>query len=142
MELKNDIGLVKVDKDMEFNKLIQPIELDIEYVDPGVELTLSGWGRYDNNLPNIPDKLQFAKLKSISYEECKKRHDYPEVQKTQICTYTRYGQGACHGDSGGPLTHNNKVAGIVSWGRPCAIGYPDVFTRVSEFIDWIHENAI
>lgn len=41
------------------------------------------------------------------------------------------------GDSGGPLVVNGSQVGIVSFGRPCAVGYPDVYTRVSSFTSWI-----
>lgn len=41
------------------------------------------------------------------------------------------------GDSGGPLVVGNFVVGITSWVIPCALGYPDVYTRVSSFADWI-----
>lgn len=44
------------------------------------------------------------------------------------------------GDSGGPLVVNNTVVGITSWVRPCGRGYPDVYTRVSSFVDWIEEH--
>jgi len=50
------------------------------------------------------------------------------------------------GDSGGPLvqTTGNKATqiGIVSFSIPCAVyGYPDVFTKVSKYIDWINQNS-
>lgn len=35
----------------------------------------------------------------------------------------------------------NTTVGIVSWGEPCGVGYPDVFTRVSSYVDWIQKNA-
>lgn len=87
------------------------------------------------------------------------------VTNTEICTYSRMGQGACgvslyfsyernfflicdnlrfKGDSGGPLTigDGEEVVGIVSYGTiVCAMGRPDVYTRVSEFVDWITENC-
>lgn len=47
------------------------------------------------------------------------------------------------GDSGGPLYCNGKLAGITSYGTViCAFGKPDVFTRVSKFVDWIIINTI
>jgi hypothetical protein len=52
------------------------------------------------------------------------------------------GKGSCQGDSGGPLLIDSNTGpqqlGIVSWGFGCASpGYPGVFTRVSEFANWI-----
>lgn len=41
------------------------------------------------------------------------------------------------GDSGGPLVANGELIGIVSWGKPCAVGKPDVFTRVYYYREWI-----
>jgi secreted trypsin-like serine protease len=51
------------------------------------------------------------------------------------------------GDSGGPLTlvYNSKLiqVGIVSFGSQssCQRGYPTVFTRVTNFLDWIETNS-
>ena len=47
----------------------------------------------------------------------------------------------CQGDSGGPLVSNNKIIGIVSGGIPCAIGYPDVYTGVANFLDYINAET-
>lgn len=44
------------------------------------------------------------------------------------------------GDSGGPIVAGEYQVGIVSWGNPCARGYPDVHTRVYSYVDWIKEN--
>ena len=53
------------------------------------------------------------------------------------------------GDSGGPLMDyefKNKLGvfyqiGVVSYGYKCAEpGFPGVYTRVSNFADWIIEN--
>jgi secreted trypsin-like serine protease len=42
------------------------------------------------------------------------------------------------GDSGGPLVHKNIIVGIVSSGFRCAVaGYPGIYIRVSEFLDFI-----
>ncbi|KAL7448475.1 hypothetical protein ACHAWC_000651 [Mediolabrus comicus] len=67
-----------------------------------------------------------------------------------MCAYKKF-TGACNGDSGGPLFQVDKdgeigdyptQVGIVSWGIPCAIpGYPDVYTRVSYYAEWIKETV-
>lgn len=43
----------------------------------------------------------------------------------------------CMGDSGGPLTIGGDVVGIASWVIPCAVGFPDAWSRVSASRVWI-----
>lgn len=45
-------------------------------------------------------------------------------------------------DSGGPLVGpTGTLVGLVSYGtKVCAIGFPDVYTRVSFFYSWINTN--
>nr|CAD7461459.1 unnamed protein product [Timema tahoe] len=64
------------------------------------------------------------------------------VELNTIRALANYATEAGQGDSGGPLVFGGRVIGIVSWGDPCALGVPDVYVRVSEFIDWINENAV
>lgn len=51
------------------------------------------------------------------------------------------------GDSGSPMTIINKngqwtVVGLVSFGNKCAQpGYPGVYTRISEYMEWIRQNS-
>lgn len=47
----------------------------------------------------------------------------------------------CVGDSGGPLVAGDgfreAVIGVASYGWPCALPYPTVYTRVGFYVDWI-----
>ena len=68
---------------------------------------------------------------------CAQRH-YPDmITKNMFCA----GMGntdACQGDSGGPAVINNKLVGIVSWGRRCGSTYfPGVYTNVYNYRLWI-----
>lgn len=38
---------------------------------------------------------------------------------------------------GGPLVANGQLIGVVSWGIPCALGSPDVFSRISSYRSWM-----
>jgi len=58
------------------------------------------------------------------------------------------GVDTCQGDSGGPLACFNEeqgkyyLQGVTSFGFNCARARsPGVYTRVSEFSDWIRENS-
>lgn len=70
------------------------------------------------------------------------------ILNTQLCAGGKRGEDSCNGDSGGPLmtldTSNPRnphqyLVGIVSFGpRQCGLeGWPGVYTRVSEYLDWI-----
>lgn len=81
---------------------------------------------------------------TVETDYCRERYvDREEdhmVHDNTICTQPQEGQGGCFGDSGGPLVVNGLLAGAVSWGVSCALGYPDVYARVSSHMDWINET--
>ncbi|CAF3069154.1 unnamed protein product [Rotaria socialis] len=81
-------------------------------------------------------------------------HVSPSTKKnwnTQLCCGDLNGErDTCQGDSGGGLyTQRNlsnilhySVDGIVSYGERCASPMkPGIYTRVSNYIDWIQENS-
>ncbi|KAF5287270.1 hypothetical protein FQR65_LT02143 [Abscondita terminalis] len=137
-KMMNDIAIVRLSKELTYDSKVQPIALNTDFTDAGVQCVLSGWGSI--KYPGVsPENLQFINLVTIDIDECAGRLSSfgLYVGQEQVCTLTVRGEGACQGDSGGPLISGNQQIGVVSWGRPCAIGYPDVYTRVSAYIDWI-----
>lgn len=135
----NDIALIKLAEPIKYTDLVQAIDLETNDVPGDVDAVLSGWGR--TSYPGVlPNNLQHVNLKTISVSDCKEKQPFNVVVEQQICTLTKAGEGACHGDSGGPLVSDGRQIGIVSWGMPCAVGFPDVFTRVSSYADWINSN--
>ncbi|XP_076394333.1 transmembrane protease serine 9 [Megachile rotundata] len=136
--LVNDVAVIRVDRNIAFNNLVKPISLasgSNSY--DGSACILSGWGRVQAG-GNIPNNLQYINLNVLSVAQCKKTHS--NVRSSHICTFTKYGEGACNGDSGGPLVVNGVQVGVVSFGIPCGVGKPDVYTRVSSFVSWIKQQ--
>lgn len=92
----------------------------------------------------MPEYLQFLKVYTMENDECRNRQQEVLtnfVHNATLCTFRKLGLGSCHGDSGGPLAAGGKLIGLVSWGYPCARGFPDGFTRVSSYIDWITNHT-
>ncbi|XP_011873945.1 PREDICTED: chymotrypsin-1-like [Vollenhovia emeryi] len=133
--IRNDIGLLRLKTDIEFNKLVQPIPFaKANSVLVGDPCFLTGWGTL-KFLGKVPDKLQKLNLKVYSQIKCKLT--FFNVVSSHICAFSQYGQGACHGDSGSALVSNGVQIGLASFVNPCAVGSPDVYTRVSSFTNWL-----
>jgi trypsin len=137
--ITNDVSVLQTAEDIAFGSFVQPIALTDFEVDGDELAVLTGWGQLSNP-GGVPNNLQIIQLRTITNEKCKATHG-SSVYDGNICTFTKTGEGACMGDSGGPLVVDGKQAGVVSWGIACARGYPDVFTRVSYFRDWIRQNS-
>ncbi|KAM0733577.1 Chymotrypsin-1 [Formica fusca] len=139
-QLSNDIGLLILSTAVEFKPLVQPILLAKDDIAPaGYPCILTGWGRLSLG-GQIPNNLQQIELKVYDQNKCRQEHG--NVQSSHICTLTKTGEGACHGDSGGALVADGVQIGVVSFGVPCARGYSDVFTRVSAFTEWLEKHVV
>ncbi|XP_014215791.1 chymotrypsin-2-like [Copidosoma floridanum] len=140
-QIINDIGLIRVDRDITFSDKVQHVRLAKEdYSLDNESANLTGWGRLSNG-GRIPNNLQEITVKILNQEKCKSFWDKMMlIQESHVCTLTKEGEGACNGDSGGPLVVNGEQIGLVSFGVPCAYGYPDVYTRISNFVSWIDET--
>ena len=134
----NDVALIRVNRNIAMSANVKPIALATgSNTYEGSSCVLSGWGTTKAG-GSVPNNLQYINLLIESQAKCKQVHS--NVRDTHICTYTKYGEGACNGDSGGPLVVNGVQVGIVSFGIPCGVGRPDVYTRVSSFASWIKQQ--
>jgi len=69
------------------------------------------------------------------------------ITNKNICAGGKEGKDACHGDSGGPLSYEDRngfhtLVGVVSWGDHCGKkNFPTVYTRVAGYLDWIADQS-
>ncbi len=109
---------------------------------------VAGWGDTDEDqyANNYPSNLNEVTLPVIDFDTCNASYAYGLTSNMFCAGYMDGSKDSCQGDSGGPaITQNNgqnELAGIVSFGGSedqwCgAPGYPGVYTRVNNYIDWI-----
>lgn len=68
------------------------------------------------------------------------------ITQKMLCAGGHEGKDTCVGDSGGPLAimegGHHILVGITSFGSKCGLkGVPAVYTRVSEYLDWVVQNT-
>ncbi|NXK52616.1 TRY3 protein, partial [Chauna torquata] len=139
--LNNDIMLIKLASTVDYSTDIQPIALPSSCAKEGTECLISGWGNTLSSGTSYPALLQCLKAPVLSDQECQQA--YPgEITSNMICVgFLQGGKDSCQGDSGGPVVCNGELQGIVSWGIGCALeGYPGVYTKVCNYVDWIQET--
>ncbi|KAF2898727.1 hypothetical protein ILUMI_07448 [Ignelater luminosus] len=148
----NDIGLIRLAKDISYSDYIRPICLPPENLPAppyNSLLTVAGWGITENNTAS--DIKLKVDIPLLTNDICKEKLDSKPVTANQLCAGGDYGKDSCKGDSGGPLmrTYEDQKdkqsqwyqEGVVSLGVGCArAGYPAVYTRVNRYVNWIINN--
>ncbi|XP_065162204.1 chymotrypsin-2-like [Atheta coriaria] len=135
----NDIAVVILTEDIEFNDMVQPLKLASRKVQDNERLTSSGWG-YTSYPGQAPNNLQWMNQNVVNAEEC---HEMApgETITGKICVLEMEGHGMCSGDSGGPLVdYYQELVGVTSSAFLCATGKPDFFTDVFYFKTWIEDH--
>ncbi|KYN07848.1 Trypsin-1, partial [Cyphomyrmex costatus] len=134
-----DIALLEIDGEIVFNDRVQPVKLPKTELANGVMVNVSGWGAMQVG-GKLSSMLMTVSLPIVSKKTCQGIYKYiRSITDRMICAgYMHGGQDACEGDSGGPLTVDGILYGIVSWGYKCAEPlYPGVYTNVADLLWWI-----
>ncbi|XP_067613149.1 serine proteinase stubble [Eurosta solidaginis] len=148
----NDIAIIVLDKPVRKSKYVIPVCLPRagrappkERL-PGRRATVVGWGTTYYGGKESTTQRQ-AELPIWRNEDCDRSYFQP-INENFICAgYSDGGVDACQGDSGGPLmmrydSHWIQL-GVVSFGNKCGEpGYPGVYTRVSQYLDWIRDHTL
>ncbi|XP_059611758.1 serine protease easter-like [Phlebotomus argentipes] len=153
---RNDIALLRLAQTVQFNDFVKPVCLPTasylrndNFV--GKSMDVAGWGKTESvSASNVKLKVR---VNGVSQDSCNSIYSRQNVVigQGQLCAGGEKGKDSCRGDSGGPLVAlDNKAArpywfcvGLVSFGpSPCGLeGWPGVYTRVSEYIDWISQTV-
>lgn len=137
----NDVALLILSTPIHFDSNVQPVPLATAKPTPGTRGLIVGWGQIGATRPASSDLLK-AEVPVIDDNQCRSYHGTTAITDNQLCTFAGQGVGGCMGDSGGGFVANGQLAGIISWGRPCAAGYPDVLTSIHDVNSWIQSNKV
>lgn len=153
---KNDIALIRLAQPALYNDFVQPICLPMDStlstkLHAGESLVVTGWGRTETGRHSTKKLKVF--LKGVENSACNATYSRRnlDIDSTQVCAGGEQGVDSCSGDSGGPLIALDRrnvtqmymyLVGVVSYGpTSCGqLGWPGVYTKVSEYMDWIQNN--
>ncbi|EAT45740.2 AAEL002997-PA [Aedes aegypti] len=146
----NDIAILVLDRPVRKSKYVIPVctpksNLPSKDRMAGRRATVVGWGTtYYGGKEST--KQQQATLPVWRNEDCNHAYFQPITDNFLCAGFSEGGVDACQGDSGGPLMMLVEArwtqVGVVSFGNKCGEpGYPGVYTRVSEYMEWIRENT-
>ena len=113
---------------------------------------VSGWGATQTNPSVYPRFQNWAQVRIWKKKKCRGYVGPSLISKT-VCAGNskRFTARVCHGDSGGPLACVKKGAmilvGITSFGFECKETLenkrpPSLFTRVTQYVDWINQYTV
>lgn len=136
--LLNDIALMKLNRPLEFNDAIRPIELLTEEIPDNGEVVISGWGKV-SNWGQISNALKFNTLRAINQYDC--ANQVGINFEGLVCLGHNQGNGACNGDSGGSALYKGKLCGVANFVYSgCGTENPDGYAKVSHYVDWINQK--
>ncbi|XP_054570199.1 tryptase-like [Eptesicus fuscus] len=149
-----DIALLELEDPVSISCNIQLVALPpaSETFPPGTPCWVTGWGDVHNGVSLPPPyPLKQVKVPIVENSVCDSKYhtglstgdNVQIVRNDMICAGAKK-KNACQGDSGGPLVCKVNgtwmQAGVVSWGEGCGqTNKPDIYTRVTSYLDWIHQ---
>ncbi|XP_050738548.1 chymotrypsin BII-like [Eriocheir sinensis] len=137
-KLINDIALIRLPSAVTFNSHISAVSLPSYDIGANEMVVATGWGQPSNDAGSISSVIRQVQLFTISNHDCGAAY-FSFIGPNIVCIDGSNNKGTCNGDSGGPLGKDGEIHGITSFGSSlgCTGGYPDAFTRVYHYMDWI-----
>lgn len=138
----NDIALVKITDEFNFNDFIKPIKIASNQPEYMMDYIASGWGATNQERRIHPEDLLAIYMPMMDPVRCSAMY-FDKLNTSQnLCAGGTYDQGPCFGDSGDPLVLKDVLYGITLGGKEISgVGYSCVYANVSYFHDWIKEKS-
>ena len=170
-QFMNDIALLKLDREAEYNDYVQPICLpwwdDHEdytlntFAGNNATIEVAGWGATGATGTNPADVLQYLEVPIFEQTMCTETYKQrgATLEEKQLCAGGERGKDSCSGDSGSGLMRRvtipvklggvaldeerSQLIGAVSFG-PSFCGtnnVPGVYARVNSYLNWILQTV-
>jgi len=141
-----DLALLRLDSPVQFSRYIRPVCLPADSIDTFEKQVgvAAGWGQMESGA--LPDRLRYVELNIVPNISCVANLGLVDIQITEkmVCTFRgpTGRETTCTGDSGGPLMVRRSgrfvLVGATSFSLvDCESPFPNVFSRVSAFLEWI-----
>jgi len=153
--IEQDIALIKLASDVEFNNMVKPITLPHkgQRFEGNKDCVISGWGnlKFDRSggyFPETPNNLQYLRVEVKPTKWCSEimpKLGAPAIlmeDKVCIRPSRKSSASACNGDSGGPLACKSGgkwiLVGDASFvvGQ-CSTDQPNFYGNIAYHRDWI-----
>ncbi|XP_052394504.1 duodenase-1 isoform X3 [Carassius gibelio] len=136
----NDIMLLRLEKEVEQNKIVNKISIPTQEGDIKADsvCSVAGWGELILN-GGKSNLLMEVDVKIMNNTQCKNKWKELYSASQMICVHGH--GGSCTGDSGGPLVCGDTAVGVTSFGDPKAcnsLKQPEVYAKISAYLPWIH----
>lgn len=137
--MEHDIALIKFSTPVEFNNRIQPAKLP-KTCESYEDLNVIAIGNGETAKEPISNAIRYAEMMTTSTADCTDLFGLKHSQGI-ICVDGSGKQSICRRDDGGALLrhHDKTLIGVASFSHPdgCDLGYPQVFTKILAYGDWI-----
>ncbi|XP_075168321.1 trypsin-1-like [Haematobia irritans] len=147
-----DLALLHVSEPFVWTEYVRPAALPKSGEIPSGEVQFFGYGQNTIGYPStISNEVKKLPTSILDWQVCQELLPKDLIlDERMVCTDQLARQSFCKEDLGGPLVINRGhdelalLVGIASWAYlPCAMkAYPNVYTQVSLYLDWIQENTI
>ena len=143
--IRSDIALLELERPTQAPIVSVATSSNAALFATGQPVAVAGWGDRTNGNGDFPSQLHAVDLSISNFNSCSQA--YGGLTSVHLCASVPDGtRDSCSGDSGGPLVARTEEGvfqvGIVSFGDGCASAtHPGVYTRVSEFSDFITQHV-